>query len=98
MLRMILRLLKWTFYACLVLVLGQVIKWNGVSVSDQIKMGMAKAERSPWYGTAVKKGETLSKSVQKNLGIGNTSGDSDNLLDGDKAHLRELLKKLKSED
>lgn len=43
------RLIGWIFktvlFAAFILVVGQIIQWNGKSVSDQIKTGLSHAER-----------------------------------------------------
>jgi len=37
--------IKTTLFIALILVVGQIIQWNGKSVSDQIKTGLSHAER-----------------------------------------------------
>lgn len=47
MFRLIGFLLKAAFVTALILVLGQVVRWEGRTISDQIKTRLAKAEESP---------------------------------------------------
>ncbi len=47
MFRLIGYLLKVAFVTALILVLGQIVRWEGRTVSDQIKTRLAKAEKSP---------------------------------------------------
>ncbi len=39
-------IIKTALFAALILVVGQIIQWNGKSVSDQIKTGLSHAERA----------------------------------------------------
>lgn len=48
MIHLISTLFKTLFFAGIVLILGSLIKWDGRTISDQVKTGVAKAERSPW--------------------------------------------------
>jgi len=45
MFRLIGWVIKTALFAALILVVGQIIQWNGKSVSDQIKTGLSHAER-----------------------------------------------------
>lgn len=48
MIKLVSTLVKLVFFCGVVLVLGSLIRWNGKTVSDQIKTGVSKAEKSPW--------------------------------------------------
>lgn len=61
MLKAIRFLLKLTIFSTFVLILGNLIQWNGKTVSDQVKFGLAQAERSnvaedlrEWTGSLIK--------------------------------------------
>jgi hypothetical protein len=41
-------IIKVTVFAAIVLVLGNVVKWHGRTVSDQIKTQVSHAEQTPW--------------------------------------------------
>lgn len=50
MLRLIGFLVKVTFFSVLVLILGNWLHWDGRTISDQVKIHLSHAERSPVLG------------------------------------------------
>lgn len=50
MLRMIGFCIKFIFFSIFILVLGNCLHWNGRTLSDQIKVSMAHAERTEIWG------------------------------------------------
>jgi len=49
LLNAILFIIKFVFVSIFILILGNTIRWDGKTLSDQVKMGMSHAEESLFY-------------------------------------------------
>ena len=98
MIRLVISLVKVSIFALVVLVLSHILKWNGKSLSDQVRDQMIQAEKSPvlydlkeWssktFHQAVKRGKEKLSAASKNH-------ESDDLSPEEQKQLRELLKQL----
>jgi hypothetical protein len=56
---------KISLFALAVLILGNRLHWGGRTVSDQVRVGMAHAERSHWVGTLRGWAEKMIQDVRK---------------------------------
>ncbi len=60
-------LMKTALFALLILVMGQVIRWNGRTVSDQVKSHLAQAQRSTAVQDAMKGATRTARNVAGDL-------------------------------
>jgi hypothetical protein len=67
MLRILVFCLKAVIFAAVVLVLGNSFRWEGKTISDQVKVSMAHAENSKVAGTVRGWAEKLTHDAQKGI-------------------------------
>jgi hypothetical protein len=58
-------LMKFTFFSILVLVLGNALHWRGRTISDQVRIHMAHAERTELYETVKAWAERITLDAKK---------------------------------
>lgn len=68
MLKLVSTVLKITLFAAAVLVAGQIIHWDGRTLSDQVRIGMAHAERGEAFHRAQRWAKELQKDASKGIG------------------------------
>lgn len=108
MLRLFKTAIKFGLFATLILVLGQWIRWDGRTLSDQVRVGMAHAERAPVIQSARERLERLWKDMMGALrpasriedvsqrareAKARTERRVNDLLDSERAELEEILRK-----
>ncbi len=96
MLRFMWAIAKLALFACVVIILANSIEWNGRTVSDQVKVSVAQAKRSGWYGEAT---SFATRFIDGRPSERNETKRSRNSKDGEfapteRARLKELLKEL----
>jgi hypothetical protein len=104
MLRAIFFVIKLVAFSALVLVLGNLIRWDGRTVSDQIRTRLAHAERSElttevrdWAGNLVsdaRQGARKKQAAPALSGRGNS--ESDSITSSERQKLRALIRELNS--
>lgn len=85
-------ILKTAAFAVVVLVLGSLIHWDGRTVSDQIKMHLAHAERASSVGRLRQWGDSLVQDAR--IGAHKLTPDdkAEAISDAEKKKLRNLLR------
>lgn len=82
--------LKTTVFAVVILILGNWIRWDGKTVSDQVKSKMAFATRS---SPSVEKTMKQMKSLKDRISTGNPA-ESEQISQAEREKLRSLMKNL----
>lgn len=98
MLKLLGATIKLGILSLIVLVLGNWLHWGGKSISDQIKTGMAHAEKTPWVSDAKDWASTLSEDVRNGLKKKSISGEAglqvEEVTGSERQKLRALIKEL----
>jgi hypothetical protein len=91
------------FFSTVVLVLGNWLHWGGRTVSDQVRIGMAHAERSDLFHKVQNWANHITQDARKGFQIapfsGNSKGSSplsDEITSSERAKLRALIQELNS--
>lgn len=100
---------KWVVVSLVILALGNWIEWNDQTVSDQIRVQMAHAQRADWYKSFkerwndwVETGKNWSSKITRQFNEILPSGNqkntipSEEILSSESEKLRELLKEFHS--
>jgi hypothetical protein len=109
MLKVLMALLKITVFAAIVVVLANVIKWDGKTISDQVKTGLAHAEREStttvnkvknWAGSVTNpKASHEQKGARPHMAIAPVKkkfSTSDGITESEREKLRTLMRQLNS--
>ena len=98
MLRLIGWLCKVILFTAVVLVLGNWFHWGGKSISDQVKTGMAHAEKNPWISDAKDWATSVTEDVKmgilKNGGKKASRLEVEEVTGSERQKLRALIKEL----
>lgn len=91
-------ILKLGAFAALVLVMGSLIKWNGKTISDQLKTQLSSAERSEtvshvkgWAGGLIKDSGKAPHSVRR---PSRNPDSSEDIPSSERQKLRQLIREL----
>lgn len=92
--------LKLTVFSFLVLILGNWLRWNGRTISDQVKLRMAHAERTDLYETVRGWATTVTsdakKGVQKRLERASGPQAQEEISSSERQKLKALIRELNS--
>ncbi len=95
MLKILSLLIKTSLFAAAVLVAGQLVTWNGRTLSVQVRVGMAHAERGETFHRARRWAKELQRDASKGLGKkmeGEPSHES--IASSERQRLKELIHSL----
>ena len=101
--------IKLTIFSALVLIIGNLIHWNGRTVSDQVKTQLSHAERTAWVGVSgmkhwagkltgdSKEGSARKKTLRPNAALepmDSNEDDSKKIPASERQKLRALIEEL----
>jgi hypothetical protein len=94
MLNLIANLIKFALFSTFILVLGNSIHWRGKTISDQVKLSMAHAERSEVYGAVRNWTERLTHDAKKSAARKANQVIVDEILPSERQKLNALIREL----
>jgi hypothetical protein len=99
MLRVMGYLFKLTLFSILILVLGNVLRWDGKTISDQVRLQMSHAERSGLFGTVRNWADRVTydtrKGFQQKTGHSlSESSESEDISPSERQKLKALIREL----
>jgi hypothetical protein len=100
MLKLIGFCLKLAAFSVIILILGNWIRWDGRTISDQVKLRMSHAERTNWAGTVRNWAERVThdarEGMQKKKENTNSSEPQEELTSSERQKLKALIRELNS--
>jgi hypothetical protein len=92
--------IKVVFFSVIVLILGNWLRWDGKTISDQVKLRMSHAERSNLLGVVRNWADEVThdarKGIQKKLNYSRASEEEEEIPSSEKQKLKALIRELNS--